>query len=154
MKKIALCEQAEDIQHDTDWKRTTERLIKLQKDWKGIGSAPRSEENKLWERFRAACDTFFNAKREFFETIDARQEANMGEKEALIERINAVTFGEDRAANIQLLKDFSNEWNQIGFVPMKDKNRIYKAYHEALDANINCLKLMSKNAKLPCLKVA
>ena len=144
LKKIALCEAAEEVKHDTDWRATTDKLVKLQKDWKSAGPARRSDDNKLWERFRAACDTFFDSKRAFFQKADEAQVENLGLKESLIANIKSAELEGDRNANLQQLKDFSNQWNLIGHVPIADKDRIYKAYHEALDSQYTKLKVNAK----------
>ena len=144
LKKIALCEAAEAIKHDTDWRATTDKLVQLQRDWKSAGPARRSEDNKLWERFRAACDTFFEAKRTFFQSADEQQVENLGLKEALIASIKNTNLEGDRDANLQQLKEFSNQWNLIGHVPIADKDKVYKAYHEALDEKYTKLKVNAK----------
>ncbi|MGB1205491.1 MAG: DUF349 domain-containing protein [Chitinophagales bacterium] len=144
LKKIALCEAAEEVKNDTDWRATTDKLVKLQKDWKSAGPARRSEDNKLWERFRAACDTFFEAKRTFFQKSDEQQVENLGLKETLIASIKNTELEGDRNANLQQLKEFSNQWNLIGHVPIADKDRIYKSYHEALDEQYTKLKVNAK----------
>jgi len=144
LKKMAFCEAAEAIQNDTDWRATTDKLVKLQKDWKTAGPARRSEDNKLWERFRAACDVFFEAKRTFFQSADEQQVVNLGLKETLIASIKTTELEGDREANLLQLKEFSNQWNLIGHVPIGDKDKIYKAYHEALDEKYTKLKVNAK----------
>ena len=118
--------------------------MQLQRDWKSAGPARRSEDNKLWERFRAACDTFFEAKRTFFQSADEQQVENLGLKEALIASIKNTNLEGDRDANLQQLKEFSNQWNLIGHVPIADKDKVYKAYHEALDEKYTKLKVNAK----------
>ncbi len=144
--KLALIEKAEAEQHNTDWRTTTDFFIKLQKEWKAIGSAPRSEENKLWERFRAACDVFFDAKKAHFATAEEKEAENLVAKKALIERIKAFELGEDVEQNFEALKAFSKEFSEIGYVPMKDKDSIYAEYKAALDTKYGELK-MDRNEK-------
>ena len=77
------------MQLDTDWNRTSNFFVQLQKQWKAVGPTLRSEENKLWERFRLACDTFFEAKKVFFDTMGSDQGANLLAKSELLERLKA-----------------------------------------------------------------
>lgn len=139
--KLALIEKAEAEKHSTDWRTTTDFFIKLQKEWKAVGSAPRSEENKLWERFRAACDVFFDAKKAHFATAEEQEVENLATKKALIERIAAFELGEDVEKNFEALKAFSKEFSEIGYVPIKDKDTIYAEYKAALDAKYSELKM-------------
>lgn len=139
--KLALIEKAEAEQHSTDWRNTTDFFIKLQKEWKQIGSAPRSEENKLWERFRAACDVFFDAKNAHFATAEEKEAENLAAKKALVERIKGYELEEDIEKNFEALKAFSKEFSEIGYVPIKDKDTIYAEYKEALDARYSELKM-------------
>ena len=141
VQKIALCEQAEALQHDTNWRSTTDKLIKIQKDWKNVGAARRGDENKLWERFRKACDAFFEAKKAHFASIHEVEEANLKLKEQLIERINAFEASGNGDEDFAALKAFSEEWADIGHVPFQKKDDIYKEYSKALDAKYDLLKL-------------
>jgi len=141
VNKLALIEKAEAEKHSTDWRTTTDFFIKLQKEWKAIGSAPRSEENKLWERFRAACDVFFDAKKAHYATAEEQEVVNLGLKKALIERITAYELGANIEKNFEVLKAFSKEFSEIGYVPIKQKDTIYAEYKAALDAKYGELKL-------------
>ncbi len=140
-KKEEFCQKAEEVQDSTDWRKTTDYLIKLQKDWKNTGPAPRDVENKLWERFRTACDAFFNAKKAFFANIGEVEAENLVQKEALIAEINAFEPSENVSGDFQKLKEFSTRWSGLGYVPLADKDRIYKAYNTALDAKYDALKV-------------
>ncbi|HMS53669.1 MAG TPA: DUF349 domain-containing protein, partial [Chitinophagales bacterium] len=104
------------------------------KEWKTIGPAPRSQENKLWERFRTACDSFFEAKKASNETSNAEHAENLKQKEALIERLEALELSGSTADDFKTLRDFSAEWNKIGLVPFEQKEVINKRYNKALDA--------------------
>lgn len=134
VKKLTLCEKAESLQNDTNWRETTQTLVALQKEWKTIGPAPRSQENKLWERFRTACDSFFEAKKASNETSNAEHAENLKQKEALIERLEALELSGSTADDFKTLRDFSAEWNKIGLVPFEQKEVINKRYNKALDA--------------------
>ncbi len=139
--KESLIQKAEAVKDSTEWKRTTDLLIGLQKEWKGVGPAQRGVENKLWERFRGACDAFFEGKKAFFADKDAQQEENLSAKEALIKEIEAFELTEDVPTDFESLKKFSEAFAAIGFVPLKDKDRIYEAYKTALDSKYDQLKV-------------
>lgn len=131
-KKVALCEQAEALNQSDDWRKTTDQLIALQKQWKEIGPVPRKQAEAVWKRFRAACDDFFTRKSKHFSGVDANYEENLAAKEALIKDIEEFsTEGVDDIAAV--IKDFQAKWNAIGFVPIKDKERIQAAYKAAMD---------------------
>ncbi len=129
-KKMAIIQEAESLKDSTDWKATGDRFIELQKQWKEIGAVPRKKSEQIWKRFRAACDTFFTAR-------DNRPDgpgslgANLAAKKALIEEIKAYVPA-DAAADAAAAKDFAAKWNEIGFVPFKEKDRIQAQYREAM----------------------
>ena len=147
-KKLDLCLLAESLQSSTDWKRTTDELISLQKKWKEIGPVPRKYYDSLWKRFRQACDNFFNKKSEYFSTIDTKYEENLKKKLDLIERIDKFDASGDVNAALNKLKDFQREWSEIGFVPIKDKEEIQKKYRVALDKHFENLKLDDQRKNL------
>jgi hypothetical protein len=147
-KKLDLCIQAESLQNSTDWKRTTDELISLQKKWKEIGPVPRKYYDSLWKRFRQACDNFFNKKSEYFSTIDTKYEENLKKKLDLIERIEKFDASGDVNAALNKLKDFQREWSEIGFVPIKNKEEVQKNYRMALDKHFENLKLDDQRKNL------
>ena len=131
-KKISLCEAAEALKSSTEWKKATDQFINLQKQWKEIGAVPRKKSEQLWKRFRAACDEFFaerdkNAKPEndFYGNLKAQQ--------PLIEEIKAYELKNDES-DAAAMQDFQKRWQEIGFVPFKEKDNIAQAYKEALNA--------------------
>jgi hypothetical protein len=138
--KIKLCEKVEAIQDSTEWKTTTDR-ISYQKEWKKIGPAPRKYSNKVWMRFRAACDTFFNNKKAHFKDIDSEQEKNMELKKALLEEVKQFTLSENTEANIQKLKDFQTRWNEIGYVPIKFKDSLQDEFRNAINTYFDKMNL-------------
>lgn len=131
--KIALCEKVEAIKDSTDWKTTTDKIISYQKEWKKIGSVPRKYSNKIWARFRGACDIFFENKHLFFKDIDAAQEKNLELKKALLEEIKQFTLSGNNEEDINKLKAFQNRWAEIGFVPIKVKNAIQEEFRNAIN---------------------
>ena len=129
-KKMAIIREAESLKDSTDWKATGDRFIELQKQWKEIGAVPRKKSEQIWKRFRAACDTFFTA-RDNRPDGPGSMGANLAAKKALIEEIKAYVPA-DAAADAAAAKDFAAKWNEIGFVPFKEKDKIQAQYREAM----------------------
>ena len=129
-KKIAICEQAEQLKTSTEWKKAADQFISLQKQWKEIGAVPRKKSEQLWKRFRAACDEFFAARDK-----NAKPEndfyGNLKAKLRLIEEIKAYELKGDES-DAAAMAEFQKRWNEIGFVPFKEKDNVAKAYKEAL----------------------
>ena len=132
-KKTQLCVEAEALMESTDWKNATEQMKKLQEEWKTIGPVPKRHADKIWKRFRAACDTFFNRKNEHFSGRRTEEEANLTAKRALLEEIKAFEVGPSRNENMDAIKAFQKRWIEIGYVPMKNKEAINKEYRELID---------------------
>ena len=132
-RKTQLCIEAEALMESTDWKNATEQIKKLQEEWKTIGPVPKRHTDKIWKRFRAACDTFFNRKNEHFSGRRTEEEANLAAKKALIEEIKAFEIGPSRNENMEAIKAFQKRWIEIGYVPMKYKDTINKEYRELID---------------------
>ena len=146
-QKLNLVIQAEGLADRTDWKQATADILSLQSEWKKIGATPRKYSDQVWKRFRAACDKFFAAKSEYFNNIQDKENENLQKKEELIQKILTHEFSDDRAANIDVLKAYQNEWIEIGFVPKKDKDRIYTEYRAALDKRFAELKISADDMK-------
>lgn len=132
-RKTQLCIEAEALMESTEWKNATEQMKKLQEEWKTIGPVPKRHTDKIWKRFRAACDTFFNRKNEHFSGRRTEEEANLAAKKALIEEIKAFEIGPNRNENMDAIKAFQKRWIEIGYVPMKHKDAINKEYRELID---------------------
>lgn len=146
-QKLNLAIQAEGIADRTDWKQATADILALQTEWKSIGATPRKYSDQVWKRFRAACDKFFEAKSNFFNNVQDVESENLKKKEELIQKILSFEFGEDRNANMEALKGYQNEWIEIGFVPKKDKDRIYTEYREALNKRFSELKISADDVR-------
>ena len=132
-KKKALVEQAEALKDSTEWKQTSDALIELQRQWKTIGAVPRKVSDELWKRFVGACDHFFEAKNEATAGQREEQHENLEKKHAVIEQLKAMA--EDAAeATAAKVRELQAQWNSIGFVPIRDKDKLYKQYHEVVDA--------------------
>lgn len=146
-QKLNLAIQAEGIADRTDWKQATADILSLQAEWKNIGSTPRKYSDQIWKRFRAACDKFFEAKSNYFNNIQDVEAENLRRKEELIQKILTHEFGEDRNANMDAIKEYQNEWIEIGFVPKKEKDRIYTEYREALNKRFAELKISADDLR-------
>ena len=131
-KKISLCEAAEALKSSTEWKKATDQFINLQKQWKEIGAVPRKKSEQLWKRFRAACDEFF-AERDKNAKPENDFYGNLKAKQRLIEEIKAYELKNDDS-DVTAMQDFQKRWQEIGFVPFKEKDNVAQAYKEALNA--------------------
>lgn len=131
--KLELVEQAEALKDSTDWKATTDALVELQKKWKEIGTVPKKYSDQIWERFNAACDAFFAAKKEANKGAHEEQNANMEKKKAIIDALAAIVPEEFEGDLRTKLREAQEEWNQIGHVPFKEKDKLYKLLREQMD---------------------
>lgn len=139
--KLEICIQAENLQSNNDWKKTTNEMIRLQGEWKKIGPVPKKHSDKIWKRFRAACDAFFHAKSSYFANIQGHEEENLRKKTELINRIKDYQFGGDKTANLEILKTFQREWTDIGHIPMKDKDRLHNEFRSLISQHLDKLKI-------------
>ncbi len=139
--KTELCIQAESLKDSTEWKKTTEDLINIQKRWKEIGPVPRKYSDALWKRFRAACDEFFQKKSKHFASVDNQYEENLSRKLALVSEVENFVPGDSVEANFNALKDFQRRWSEIGFVPIRNKEEIQKKFREAINKHYDNLKI-------------
>lgn len=146
--KKALCEKAEALKDSTDWKDTTEKMIALQKEWKTIGSVARKYSDSVWKRFISACDYFFEQKNKNVVSQKSVEQANLAAKKELIAKINALDEESGHEEALSLLKGYMAEWNAVGFVPFKEKDKIYKEYHEAVDGQFDRLKVDRNDRKM------
>jgi hypothetical protein len=140
-KKTELCIQAESLMESSDWKSTTDALIKLQKEWKEVGPVPRKQSEKIWKRFRKACDAFFERKSSHFSEVDTSYEDNLNAKKALISELE--NFDNELGVKdaFEKLKDIQRRWTEIGYVPFNVKEEINLSYKNALNAQFDRLKL-------------
>jgi hypothetical protein len=139
--KLDIVKQAEALKDSTDWKKTTQDLINLQKEWKNIGPVPRKHSDKIWKRFRAACDEFFNNKTKFFSTVVESEKENLDRKLELIKRVEDWVAGPNKSENLDTLKGFQREFMEIGHVPIKEKNRVHDAFRQAVNKHFDGLKI-------------
>lgn len=146
-KKVDLCLKAEAIAKREDWKNATNELIALQEEWKKIGNVSRKVSDKIWKRFRAACDEFFSKKNEYFKDIRKSEQENLAKKEAIIEELAAFSFGDDKEENLRVIKDYQRQWMEIGHVPIKEKERLQKAFRSVIDGHFERLKISIREAQ-------
>ncbi len=147
-KKRALCEQAEALKDSTDWKETTDKFVALQKEWKAIGQVPFRHSDAIWKRFITACDYFFAQREQTLSSQKSEEQANLKAKKELIEKVKSLDESLEPDEAINLLKDYMAEWNTIGFVPFRDKDKIYKAFHQAVDAQFDRLKVDRQDRRI------
>ena len=138
-KKLRIIEQAEGIQNSTDWKATTDALIRLQKEWKAAGPCAPGDEHKLWKKFRTAQDVFFTAKKAQFADRGKEEKANLALKMALLEKIEGFVITDNRNADLETLKAFSTEWREIGFIPRKNLDSVMNRFRQAMDKHYDAL---------------
>jgi hypothetical protein len=141
--KNDICQQAEALKESTDWKKTADLLKKLQEQWKKTGAVPQKQSDKIWKRFRSACDAFFENKKSFFAEKDSSNEENLKSKEELIARVEAWTAPADGNIAYEELRKLQEEWINIGHVPMKEKDRINSTWKKALDKHFDSLRSIS-----------
>jgi len=139
--KTELCIQAETLQESSDWKATSDALIRLQKEWKEIGPVPRKQSERCWKRFRKACDHFFNRKTEFFAALDTSYEDNLKAKLAIIDELEKFEPGADVQVAFERLKELQRKWTDIGFVPFSLKDEITNKYRVAINKEFDKLKI-------------
>ncbi len=146
-KKTAIIEKAEAIansEHE-NWDDTTKEILNLQKDWKNAGHVEPWEENKLWKKFRDACDKFFNAKRDQYKSRDSEQLVNLEKKQELIKRVEAFELSGKADEDLKALRAFSDEWKAISHVPFKEKQKIWEQFKTILDSKYDGVKMENKD---------
>ena len=146
-KKRALIEKAKELQSSTEWKSTSDKFIALQKEWKTIGMVPKKLGDQLWEEFLAACNTFFEARNAAGAGARGEERENLEKKQGIIEQLKALATetGEEVAEKVQKLVD---EYNAVGHVPYKEKDKLYKEYHAVLDKLYKDLNISVAKRKL------
>ena len=132
-KKTDICVQAESLKDSTEWRETANALKNLQEEWKSIGPVHPKYSQKLWERFRAACDAFFSQRSEHHSEQDKEYTENLNLKTALVEEIEKFEPTENKSKDLEKLKEAQKKWSEIGRVPIKVKDKIYQRYRSALD---------------------
>lgn len=137
--KEKLIAEALALKDNTDWRDTTEKFKRLQRDWKDSGHASPREDQVLWKKFRSACDHFFNTKKQHFASQDEAQAANLKLKEALLKKISGHKNSGEKQKELAAIKAYQEEWKAVGHVPMKKKEDLNNAYFKAIDGLFNAL---------------
>lgn len=150
-RKTELAELAESLKESTEWKATADRLMQLQKEWKTIGAVPRKYSEALWQRFIGACDYFFEQKNQNTASQRSEERENLQKKENIIERLKAL-LDSDEPNKADAVKSLMKEWNETGFVPFKEKDKVYKAYHEVVDQLFKTFNLSAARRRLDHFK--
>ena len=138
--KVSICEKAEALSNSTQWNDTGKTLIKLQEQWKNSPFVPNNTSSPIWKRFRKACDTFFNARKSHYKKLDQEKEVNLKEKEAVLKKVNLFSVSDDAKKDIVNLKEFSKEWNSIGFIA-RDSMKINDEFNKLISSLYNKLKI-------------
>ncbi len=146
--KTDLCIQAEALKDSTDWKKTADEFIAIQKAWKEIGPVPRKHSDSIWKRFRAACDYFFENKAKHFSSIDTEQLENLRLKKELLEEVKQFALTGDDSADLDKLKDFQRRFTEIGHVPFKEKDAIQNDFREVINSHFDTLRVDERRRNL------
>lgn len=142
-KKIAICEKAEALKDSTDWKTTTEKIIQLQKDWKKTAYVPKAQSEKIWNRFREACNAFFDKKKNHFKALDAKKAENLKNKLSFLNELSKKTFAGKGKNSFSELQNITKDWNRLGPVP-RGKEEIEQQFKQVMDGFYKSLKINQK----------
>lgn len=145
-KKQQLVNKAKELADSTDWKKTGDKFIALQKEWKKVGTVPHKQGELLWKEFLDTCNKFFEARNKQNAGSRSEEHANLDKKHNIIAQLKELVVAEISDNDFQKkLKDLAKQYSAIGHVPFKEKDKVYKEYHEAIDAAYK--KLHATNAK-------
>lgn len=136
-KKTRLCERAEALRDSTDWRKTADELVKLQKEWKSIGTVPKKHSDNIWHRFQAACDAFFEARTANLSESRSAEQANLKAKRDVIAALKEIPLDAPRAEAMPKVKELQAKWQEIGHVPFREKDKLYEEYRAVCDALYN-----------------
>lgn len=151
-KKKELCEKAEALKNSTAWKETAEVLTKLQKEWKTIGPVPKKHSDAVWKRFIGACDYFFEEKQKATSSQRSEEVENMAKKQAVIKKLEELSQETYDDSIGEKVKSLISEWNSIGFVPFKEKDRLYKEFHNLVNGIFDKANVSAAERKLNTYK--
>lgn len=151
-KKKALCEKAEALKDSTDWKETAEILSKLQKEWKTVGPVSKKYSDAIWKRFITACDYFFEQKGKATSSQRSVEQDNLEKKKAIIAQLNSIGEATDMDEANKKVRELMKEWNGIGHVPFKEKDKLYKQYHGLIDQLFEKFNISASSKKLSNFK--
>ncbi|WP_305313303.1 DUF349 domain-containing protein [Paramuribaculum intestinale] len=150
-KKTSLCEKAEALAESTDWKKTTDAIVELQKEWKTIGPVARKHSDAIWRRFIKACDTFFDRKKKVNGDTRRAEQANLATKREIISRLNVIASDENttpREQAIAEVQQLRKQWQETGHVPFKEKDKLQDAYREVVGTLFDKLDIKENRARM------
>lgn len=150
-KKQSLVEQAKSLAKSTDWKATTDKLVALQKEWKTIGIVPKKIGDELWNAFIGACNEFFEARNSAHQGVYSQEKENLKQKRSVIEELKQLYANISEATQEQV-KNLTEKYNNIGHVPYRDKDKLYKEYHDVLDYLYSALHISEANKRVDSFK--
>ncbi|PKP03621.1 MAG: hypothetical protein CVU11_07700 [Bacteroidetes bacterium HGW-Bacteroidetes-6] len=140
-KKLNICLEAEALKDNSDWRKTSQDLIRLQNEWKKVGPVHKIKSDILWKRFRTACDDFFNRKKAYFENINAVESENMQKKLDLINELGQHTFSDNNKENLVAIHEFQRRWFDAGRVPIEKKDELQSTWNKKIDEILSQLKI-------------
>ena len=147
-KKTELCEKAEAMKDSTDWKKTTEAFVALQKEWKAIGPVVKKHSDTIWKRFITACDTFFENKKKQTSSVHVVEHENLKKKKEVIAQVNAILEANDQDEGSVKVRELMQQWQDIGHVPYKEKDKIYEEYKAAIDKAFEQFDMKATRARI------
>lgn len=147
-KKIELCEKAEALKDSTEWKKTTDALIALQKEWKTVGPVVKKHSDAVWKRFIAACDAFFEEKKKQNVNVHSVEHENLKQKKEIIAQINSILENKDAEDAPNKVRELMKKWQEVGHVPYKEKDKVYAEYKAAIDKAFEQLDMKAKKARM------
>lgn len=147
-KKIELCEKAEALKDSTEWKKTTDALIALQKEWKTVGPVVKKHSDAVWKRFIAACDAFFEQKKKQNVNVHSVEHENLKQKKDIIAQINSILENKETEDAPNKVRELMKKWQEVGHVPYKEKDKVYAEYKAAIDKAFEQLDMKAKKARM------
>lgn len=147
-KKIELCEKAEALKDSTEWKKTTDALIALQKEWKTVGPVVKKHSDAVWKRFIAACDAFFEEKKKQNVNVHSVEHENLKQKKDIIAQINSILENKEAEDAPNKVRELMKKWQEVGHVPYKEKDKVYAEYKAAIDKAFEQLDMKAKKARM------
>lgn len=151
-KKKALVEKAKSLKDSTDWRKTTDEMIAVQKEWKMVGPVSRKYSDSIWKEFVTACDYFFEQKKKHTSSHKEEEETNLQAKKELIEKLKGLDQSLEASEAIAQVRELVEQWHNIGHVPFKEKDKIYKEFHDAVDTQYDRLKVDKAERRLDAFK--
>lgn len=147
-KKIELCEKAEALKDSTEWKKTTDALIALQKEWKTVGPVVKKHSDAVWKRFIAACDAFFEEKKKQNVNVHSVEHENLKQKKDIIAQVNSILENKETEDAPNKVRELMKKWQEVGHVPYKEKDKVYAEYKAAIDKAFEQLDMKAKKARM------